>query len=188
MKLPVKDQFATAIVTLLEATPVENISVEDVLRESGLSRTTFYRHFRDKFDLMFYVLQKKLDHIYTSDCDLGQSGKRLVDLLTFIQENHRYFKSIMSYEGQNSFRAQLFAKIEWLHLNRYRRIWGTEAPEEAAFHLRFHAAGTTWAILDWLTRDCARSPGALGQEIMAARSAPMDRVLNQPTFKEKQAM
>lgn len=178
MKLPVKDQFAAAIVSLLQTTPVEKIAVEDILQESGLSRTTFYRHFRDKFDLMFYIFQQKLDHIYTPDCDLRQSEERLAALLVFLRENHGYFRSIMSYEGQNSFRAQLFTKIEWLHLNRYRRIWGTEALEETAFHLRFHAAGTTWAILDWLARDCVSPPGALGHEIMAARSKLMDRVLN----------
>ena len=185
MKLSVKDQFAAAIVALLKIAPIENISVEDILRETGLSRTTFYRHFRDKFDLMFYVLQKELDHIYTPDCDLGQSGERMTTLLVFIRENHRYFKSILSYEGQNCFRAQFFAKIEHLHLNRYRRIWGTKVPDEIAFHLRFHAAGTTWAILEWLARDCVQSPDTLGQQILAARSALMDRVLHP---KEKQSL
>lgn len=37
---------------LIATTPFENISVDDITQAAGVSRATFYRYFKDKYDVM----------------------------------------------------------------------------------------------------------------------------------------
>ena len=37
---------------LLLIKSIENLTVNDIIRSSGVSRATFYRHFLDKYDVM----------------------------------------------------------------------------------------------------------------------------------------
>lgn len=42
------------------STPFEQITVTDILNESGVSRTTFYRHFYGKTDLLISLFEDKI--------------------------------------------------------------------------------------------------------------------------------
>lgn len=43
----------------MEQKPIAKIRVTDLVEESGLSRQTFYRHFRDIYDLIDWTHQEK---------------------------------------------------------------------------------------------------------------------------------
>ena len=53
-----KDALAQALLTLLHHEAVEKITVDQLCREADLHRSTFYRYFQDKYDLLHYVFQK----------------------------------------------------------------------------------------------------------------------------------
>ena len=46
---------------LINSRGVENISVSMIADEAGVSRATFYRHFKDKYDVMNYNYKCLLD-------------------------------------------------------------------------------------------------------------------------------
>ena len=45
---------------------VENISMNRIAKELGIGMGTLYRHFKDKSDLCYYVIQRDLDIFYHS--------------------------------------------------------------------------------------------------------------------------
>src|SRR5260370_16508644 len=47
-----RDALGDALVALLQETPFESITVQDVLDRAGVGRSTFYAHYRDKDDLL----------------------------------------------------------------------------------------------------------------------------------------
>ena len=53
-----KDALAQALLTLLHHEAVEKITVDQLCREADVHRSTFYRYFQDKYDLLHYVFQK----------------------------------------------------------------------------------------------------------------------------------
>jgi AcrR family transcriptional regulator len=57
-----KCKFADSIKKLMESASLEHITVTDIVKDSGLTRQTFYRYFHDKYDLVnwcFDVLAKQ---------------------------------------------------------------------------------------------------------------------------------
>jgi AcrR family transcriptional regulator len=47
-----RDALATALITLMDGRPFDDISVQDICERAGVGRSTFYAHFQDK-DEMF---------------------------------------------------------------------------------------------------------------------------------------
>ena len=46
-----KELLAQSLTELMVTTPLEKISVNDIVEHAGVGRNTFYYHFEDKFDL-----------------------------------------------------------------------------------------------------------------------------------------
>ena len=55
-----KFRLVTSIGECMKQYPLEDITVDQVARGAGLSRQTFYRHFRDKYDLINWYFDKLL--------------------------------------------------------------------------------------------------------------------------------
>lgn len=46
-----KDKIMDVFETLLRKKPLSKITVEEIIRQANVSKPTFYRHFKDKYDL-----------------------------------------------------------------------------------------------------------------------------------------
>ena len=55
MSIDVKRILGTALLELTQKKPLESLTVSQILKETGVSRQTFYNHFKDKNDLICYV-------------------------------------------------------------------------------------------------------------------------------------
>lgn len=64
----------SALLSLLGKHPYEKITVQDILDETPVSRATFYKHFRDKDEILERV-QAEILHTHTELCrDLAQTS------------------------------------------------------------------------------------------------------------------
>lgn len=43
---------------------LDDVTIADILEQSGVSRSTFYRHFTDKYDLMSQFYQEQIASLY----------------------------------------------------------------------------------------------------------------------------
>lgn len=53
-----KYKLANSIKECMKTTPVDRITVKDIVEGSGLTRQTFYRNFKDKYDLINWYFDK----------------------------------------------------------------------------------------------------------------------------------
>ncbi|WP_337099167.1 TetR family transcriptional regulator [Paenibacillus sp. YIM B09110] len=140
-----------AFTLLLAVLPLEKISVHAIVHKAGISRSTFYSHFQDKFDLLEQVTEEitsKLLDIYE-----GKTSEEHVRIMesytdqipipaTFVICEH-----IRSYESfyRNRFHDPHF--LSWLNeklRERLQLIYGNEA------QATFAAGGTVGFIGRWL--------------------------------------
>ena len=55
MSIDVKKILANALLNLCQKQSLQSITVSQLLKETGVSRQTFYNHFKDKNDLICYI-------------------------------------------------------------------------------------------------------------------------------------
>jgi AcrR family transcriptional regulator len=60
-----RDQLGRALIELIVEKPINDVTVQDVLDRSGVVRSTFYLHFRDKGDLLMSQLEMFLEMMST---------------------------------------------------------------------------------------------------------------------------
>ena len=90
-----------ALLTQLSALPFEQVTLTDICSTSLISRSTFYRYFEDKYELLNYCLKLLLDEIGLSEdviyfMDSDSMQEVLTILLRHIEETRFCIrKSIM---------------------------------------------------------------------------------------------
>lgn len=94
-KLSSKDLLAETLHEMMCHTSFEEISVTDILQSCGVSRTTFYRHFYSKTDLLFYLFDSKiaLTNFY---CFYAPSYERERDFFRYLQQDSAFFLHAIS--------------------------------------------------------------------------------------------
>ena len=92
---------------LLRENDFHKISVEMIMEKATVSRSTFYRYFKDKYDVMNANYKNLLDY-YVSPEHSSNYRDLCYHLFKYGQENLMMFKNALNSTGFNSFRNFLY--------------------------------------------------------------------------------
>lgn len=88
--------------TLIKKSSMERITIDQLVKEAGISRATFYRYFKDKYDVMNYNYKILLDSMGTPE--KSNSYKDLYrNLYKYGQKNWKFLQNAFETTGRNSF-------------------------------------------------------------------------------------
>jgi TetR/AcrR family transcriptional regulator, ethionamide resistance regulator len=68
-----RERIVGAATELVRTRAYSELSVDEVMREAGLGRTIFYRHFDDLADLILRASREAIEELYDVQQDLGQA-------------------------------------------------------------------------------------------------------------------
>lgn len=88
----------------------EKITVQDILDEAHVSRKTFYRVFRDKYELMHLYYADYVNKNLMTQYDGNNWSEILAGIFDFAKEHESFFNNVYKTEGDDSF---------WHFLHRY---------------------------------------------------------------------
>ncbi len=148
--------------------PLSQISVQEIIEESGISKATFYRHFTGKEDLFTQMISRDLNFIFTDDCNLDQWIVRVIRIIeTFRQEKKILYR--LSRNDPAAFHTFYTNVMYELFLKRLYRIHGKDYIVSPSLRRRllYMCAGTSTVLQDWLTGDCIESNDTIAHEIAA---------------------
>jgi len=145
-----------AVKTLLEKHQFDDITVQDILNEAGVSRGTFYKYFTDKYDIVNTYFK---DHI-SKEMICKYNGENYdeicLKIYNFIKENKKFYKNVISYTGQDSFCDFLCKYNLYAYIYCYKEIMHSdELSEEAEFKLDMIAQYSVLCIKKWVETDCS---------------------------------
>ena len=89
-KLSSKDLLAETLHELMCRMPFESINVTDILKACGVSRTTFYRHFYNKTDLLLYLFDSRIV-LSTFFSFYAPSYEREKDFFSYLQQDSAFW-------------------------------------------------------------------------------------------------
>jgi len=85
----------------------QKISVEMIMQEAGVSRSTFYRYFKDKYDVMNANFKNLLDY-YISPERSRNYRDLCYHLFSYAQSNLKMFRRALESTGFNSFSNYIY--------------------------------------------------------------------------------
>ena len=148
-----KELLAGSFRELAQSRDIDRITVQDIAKNCGYSIATFYRQFKDKYDLIAWDyardLQKLLDQEDGTQKDWRQS---LSEAANYYDEQREYLANLLTNtSGYDSF-IRYMTEIHFSALmNRIRAASDPGEPDQRTRMLvRLYAYGTVMLTCEWI--------------------------------------
>lgn len=144
--------------TLMSTTPFDKITVEMIIRESGVSKSTFYRYFKDKYDVLNYNSMEIAEQLINRK--VCRSWKEFLEnMFLAIWQNLDYFRKAFRSSGQNAHSGFLFFYSFHIVESCYLQHTRTKA---LSIHDRYvishYCHGCVGILQDWLNEPDIMTP------------------------------
>nr|WP_232794129.1 TetR/AcrR family transcriptional regulator [Pseudofrankia saprophytica] len=173
------------LIRLVEEQDLSQISVADVAERAGVSRSTFYDHYRDVHELAEAACTAMIDDLIESlpvlgpgSTDQSEDGTRsLLAFFVNLAEHAGLYRSLLGPQGSarviDHIRRRIAAAV---HLAVHRAATGDAPPEHTTSSIdippsvpaAFSAGALIGVATDWLQRGCPQTPAE-----MAAQTWPL---------------
>ncbi|WP_125582206.1 TetR/AcrR family transcriptional regulator [Levilactobacillus cerevisiae] len=146
-------RLINAMQMLLTKHAIKDVTVEMILKQSDISKATFYRYFADKYELATaYYTHTLYDVLLYTEPDYRSSMNKLLD---FMKDNQEYFKQLMVLDAPDDLATLLFQSS----MQTSQKVMEEYKQQPLSKHevqgLAFFTAGATHTILQWIDSDTA---------------------------------
>ena len=103
-----KKALAASLKELMKEVPFSKITISDIATNCGMSRKSFYYHFKDKYDLVNWIFEDEfITPMRSKNIEIPLlMEERLAaayELCCYFYENKDFYSKIFKIEGQNCF-------------------------------------------------------------------------------------
>lgn len=176
-----KELLAESFRELARDRDIDRITVQDIAKNCGYSIATFYRQFRDKYDLIAWDyardVQKLLDQEDGTPKEWRQS---LSDAAVYYDEQREYLANLLTNtSGYDSF-IQYMTEIHFSALmSRIRAASGQSGPDQRTQMLvRLYVFGTVMLTCEWIMGKYPVSRKVLTEVYVASLPEPLYDIFN----------
>lgn len=152
-KMVIKEQFAT----LLATTPLNKVTVKEICVRAEINRATFYRYYKDPYDLLEKIEQEFLEDMFRELADSVSTGtkKVLILIMEKMKENISLYQALFSENGDKQFIEKLFTHCYKEHAVNLHERFQNLSFQKQEFLFYFIAQGCSGILTQWLTNGMA---------------------------------
>ncbi|MFI0452126.1 TetR/AcrR family transcriptional regulator [Actinomadura sp. 6N118] len=162
-----------ALIQLVEEQELSQVSVADVAERAGVSRSTFYDHYRDVHELAEAACTLMIDDLIGSLPTFGPDSpdrdptRSLRAFFVSLAEHAGLYRSLLGPQGSARVIDHVRRRITVaIHLGVRRAVTGDASAQRAAdtshdVPAAFTAGALIGVAADWLQRGCPRTPAEM---------------------------
>ena len=151
-----QSKIEKAFVELLQTREIKNITVSDIIKLTGLNRSTFYANYIDIFDLADKT-REKLETEFNSlfaDYDYFNERTGALKMFTHIKENQIFYNTYFKLCYDDKHLISIYDK---------RRAEQEHMDSNLKYHIEFFRNGLNAIIKLWLANGCKESPEEMAE-------------------------
>jgi len=155
----IKDCIADSLLELMKNNNFDAITIEEIIQKAGVGRTTFYRHFDEKSDILVY----KFIRLYQEEKEKNPSTFSYANvnpdnLLNFFQ---------FIYEQRDTLNLVFMAKQDACVYTSFKEIYFSEKEaRENTYEASFFGAGLFGVVSEWVENGFTDSPETLTEKVL----------------------
>ena len=175
-----KEILAESIRELAEQKPIDKITIKEIVDNCEYSTATFYRHYRDKYDLIAWEYSRDLEQIM-NQIDFNETSwkQTLMDGAGYYAEHKEYLANLLlNTSGYDSFIHHM-TEINYMSLSkRVLKAAGTrKLDEKTEMLIRIYVFGTVQLSCEWILGKYEASPSTLAEVYEHALPEPLRQYL-----------
>ena len=151
-----QERIETAFIELLQSCEIKDITVSDIIKQTGLNRSTFYANYIDIFDLADKT-RTKLETDFTNlfaDYDYFNERSGALKMFTHIKENQIFY---------NTYFKLCYDDKHLVLIYDTRRAEKEQINSNIKYHIEFFRNGLNAIIKLWLASGCKESPEEMAE-------------------------
>ena len=175
-----REILAESFRELAESKPVDRITVPNIIENCGYSKTTFYRLFKDKYDLMAWDYAQRLHAIVSQTEKEDYEWKQIFwDVASLYNEQKDYLKNLLLHtNGYETFSRQM----KQLHIESLTQcvLDATGLKEldiKTEMYVRTYCQGTVDLSCDWILGKFPVTPEDLASVFEDCLPVPLHQYL-----------
>jgi AcrR family transcriptional regulator len=162
------------------------VTVSDITIEAGINRATFYRHYKDKFDLLNQYAQTIFDLLDTQNTpelpegvtsDKHQIPMKLINIFNHVRDNAEFYRVMWGKNGDPDFTEKIRLYIQ----QRIRKSLPKQLPiddQRIDLFVSYSASASFGAVLWWLEHDMPYSSEEMIRFLQHLESENLKALLN----------
>ncbi len=164
-----REAIFRAFSTLLEHKRYEHITVQDIIDEADIGRSTFYSHFETKDMLLKSMCSDIFDHIFEgNECNYSSAGRdlktELSHVLWHLNEHRTDISGIFLSQSSDIFMCYLGKYLKKL-FTMWLEEFNTDTPDD--FLLNHLVGSFTEAIRWWVRKGMSIPPETVAKYFIA---------------------
>lgn len=170
--------FMDAFKSLVSVTPIDKVTVTDLVKATGLSRQAFYSHFDDKHHLSIEIYEESFAPIAQGhrlhETTWLESG---VQHLEIYAADKDYYRNVLSSYDRSSLRFYL--KDRMYHEFRHKcELRGARfETEDEVYALKMVVSSTNELTFEWVERGCPEPAEVIVRRFDLCRPLILSRYL-----------
>lgn len=166
MRMKTREIILGSMKKLLKEKTIEKIRVQDIISDAGVSKATFYKYFKDKYDIAMAFYMDNLVSEQLLKNNEPDRRDRFIKLFTYMKENRFYLKRLLEIEGQNSF--QMFLRNETMdsYLKEIADQYHYDDVSSLGLLADAYLAASNVIIKKWIEADCKTSVAEIADFIL----------------------
>ncbi|EOL45151.1 TetR/AcrR family transcriptional regulator [Enterococcus caccae] len=155
-----KKAISAALIELCDHKLFSKISVQDITKEVGLNRQTFYYHFTDKQDLLRWIYtHDALIYLDSPEVSIDNWEEQALKMLKAIQSKSDFYYNTVSSDS-DILRTCFSTITNKLFINLFDQVDKENQllPEDKIFYARFFSYGCSGVLIDWILNSYKESP------------------------------
>ncbi len=171
--------IADSLKSLLSERPLSRITVMDIASRCGISRMTFYYHFRDIYDLVGWIISSDITSILSGrkTHDTWQEG--FLSIFHAVEKNHVFVFNVYNSMSREQLERSLTGPVTELLLSV---LMETDAPDrlsedEMLFIASFYSYAFIGIVLDWIGDGMGEKPDVMIKRIECVMAGSFEKAV-----------
>jgi AcrR family transcriptional regulator len=174
-----KEILSDSFRELAETKNIDKITVKDITDNCGYSTATFYRHFRDKYDLIAWEHTRGVAEIMDQIGDDYSWNQTLVDGAISFLEQREYLANLFLHTGGHDSFIRYMTDINFCALKKHilKNSGKSELDEKTEMYIRIYCLGTVNLTCEWILGKYKVTPEELAEIYEKSLPSPLYRYL-----------
>ena len=151
-----QEKIEKAFIELLQTRQINEITVSDLIKTTGLNRSTFYANYIDIYDLGDKTrekLEREFSNLF-ADYDYFNERSGALKMFTHIKENQIFYKTYFKL---------CYDEKHLISIYDTRRAEQEHIASNIKYHIEFFRNGLNAIIKLWLADGCKESPEEMAE-------------------------
>ncbi len=180
-KTNIDEMLAESFKALALKMPIDKITIKEITDGAGVIRPTFYNHFRDKYELLEWVIHREILEPIIPLMMKGQIKESLLRIFERLQENKKFYKKVVRLEGQHScenIARQFIKEILYTFINEQtseKKL--AKRGLTTSLMAEYYAQSVAFLVIQWIKLDMSIAPEQMAELFEYITTHSMDEVI-----------